>query len=200
MQTERIWTSLRTMLVLLFIAVIAAGCGGGTGEEPDVAPGAAVPAVSPPDAETAQAPQRPQEIAEVRYQISGAYDEAYEESGNVMCSITGDGRFLAQSFQAGDDRWGISLDLEGTGPGAHPAALRLGPPRGHAEIWEGRQVDEPGGRAQGPVELADSGEQDGWGNPVMTVDFSFPDVTLERSGETVGVEGRFRCGVVHQSG
>jgi hypothetical protein len=167
----------------------------GPGDAPGATEGPARPEARAP----AQMPERPREIAEVRYTISGEYDESHEESGNVMCSRTGDGRFLAQSFQAGEDRWGISIDVEGTGAGTHDAELRLGPPRDRTELWEGRQIDDVRGRGEGRVELADSGERDGWGHSVMELDFSFPGVELQRSGRTVSVEGQFRCGVVDQS-
>jgi hypothetical protein len=186
--------ALRVGPAALLLMIAVTGCGGGG--PADTADDAASPAAIGPGA----ASGRPQEVAEVAYRITGAYDESHDESGNVMCSITEDGRLLAQSFQGGEDRWGLSLEVEATEPGSYEASLRLGPPRDRAELWEGRQVDEPGGHARGVVDLVDSREEDGWGHRVMTIRFDFPEVELQRSGQVVGLEGEFRCGLVVQSG
>jgi hypothetical protein len=185
--------TLRRSAVFLPLLLVL-GCGP-DGVQPD-GPTADDPVVRP--AEEPAAPlqaDRPREVAEVRYRISGAHEQQYQEQDNVACGITDD-RFYAQNMQSTPESWSITLDVVGYEPGTHDAELQLGPPQELRMFWEGTQTDAPHGSGRGSVEITDTGEHDGWGNPVVSLDFTFQDVELERSAQTVHIDGQFRCGVL----
>jgi len=131
-------------------------------------------------------------VSEVEYRIFGDMDEAFQESDNLMCSIQGE-EFLAQTFGG---EWGIYFRVYGTEPGNHEARLDYLTPPDRDGLREGRLVDDHRGTAWGQTEIKATDERDGFGFPVMVVEFSFPDVELRRSGKQVGVEGIFRCGAM----
>jgi hypothetical protein len=180
--------------LLATVAVSLHACGGGSDADTASAPNG--PAAAAPSAGAAPAPAAAREVAEVSYRISGAISEAHEQSESVMCSSTGQGDLLAQNFVG---EWSINLRVAGTSPGTHEAELDLGPPNRDG-LWEGRQIDDPRGSSrEGHAELIDTGQRDGHGYPIMTIEFEFPEVELRRSGQIVGVAGQFHCGVVAQN-
>lgn len=134
------------------------------------------------------------EVSEVSYAVSGAVSESHEEEGNVMCSTTTQGEFLARNFGG---EWTVSLRVAGTDAGTHDASLELGPPDRDG-LREGDWRRDLRGTVRGQVTLSDTGEKDGYGNSVMEAAFDFPEVTLERSQAVLGIAGTFRCGVLGQ--
>lgn len=182
---------------MVALGLLLIGCDR-SGDVDDPAPEAAAP---PPEAGAPRPPpQQPTapdagEVAEVSYRISGAVDETHDEVGEVICSSTPDDQLLAQNFGG---EWSLRLSVSGAGPGEHDAELTVGPPNRDG-LWEGRQIDDPRGTGRnGRAVIADTGERDGHGYRIVTIEFNLPEVELLRSSQIVGVEGRFRCGVIEQ--